>query len=274
MIRAASAQESAIRAVSFAFLCAVLTVLAAIGAWAGLQAWPRAAARVATPTQEAELRAALPAPPRGPLPRVLAAAEASFEVRARPASAALRLELLGDPGADGDGALVVTLLDARSGARIASRPLGSARGALEFEAVPNVAIVAALHAATDSPRHGWLSRAAIPAAEGTGPRAAQLDVTRTRVRVRLQSNAVDADERWSCVVLGLTRVDVPDWGGGSSTTIATGFARGQSELELELGPLGPGRYALSFGGFTPEPATPGEFAVPATSQLEIRGRPQ
>jgi hypothetical protein len=186
----------------------------------------------------------------------------------------LRLELVGEPTTDGDGELAVTLLDARSGALIASRSLGSARGTLEFEAVPGVAIVAALHAAKDSPRHGWLSRAAIPATEGAGPRTARLDVTCTRLRVRLQSNAVDADERWSCVILGLTRVDAPDWGAGDATTIATGFARGQSDLELELGPLGPGRYALSFGGFTPEPAAPREFEVPATSRLEIRGRPQ
>lgn len=269
MIRRLATRRRPIRAASLALLYAVLTFLALVGAWAGLNAWPSAAVRLAEPGVGQERPAALEGPVRGPLPPLRRTVEAAFTPSGpRPEQS---IELTFDGPAAGEP-LSVTLLDATTNAPLAVRALDSATTQLVIAGIPGVPLVAVLHRPSASPRFAWLARVEVPAATGDAARRATLSRALHPATVRLITEDITADGRPRVVALALSRRDAPEWGPGAATPFEAVFENGAHEVEVALGPLGPGRYALALRGFATNPGGPLHFDLPGPARIEIVGQ--
>lgn len=271
MIRRLATRRRPIRAASLALLYAVLTFLALVGGWAGLNAWPKAAPRLAEPGAGPELPAATQETPRGPLPPLRRTVEAGFAPRGprpeQPVDLTLDGPAAGEP-------LSVTLLDATTNAPLAVRALDAATTQVLIDGVPDVPLVAALHRPSASPRFAWLTRVEVPAATGDAKRRATLSRALHPLAVRLIAEDVAPDQRPRVVALALSRRDAPEWGAGAALPFEAVFQDGAHEVEVALGPLGPGRYALVLCGFATPSGGPVHFDLPGPARIEVRGQPQ
>ncbi len=262
-----------IRAAATAFLLAILTVLAGIGVWAGLRAWP-AAAYLGSTADTAPGRP-MPMPERepalGPLPRVRQSVEASFTTRSSPRTASVEIALRETASLDG---LTVSILDPDSGATLAKQPLPATEAPLVFTGLPHGELFAVLHESDRSPRFGWLARVVLEPATDAGLRRAKLSAARHDVTIRLLATVLPASGRWVPLQVALARVADPQWGDGALAPIETAFGPGSSDVEVRFPALGEGRYELRFRGFTPESGETLEFAVPGAQLVEVRGAPR
>ena len=261
-----------IRSTALAFLLAVLTFLAAIAVWAGLQAWPTHELRAAETAAAIEFPTPLPEPERGPLPPVEQPVQAAFTRSVPPRDGRVELSVV---GVTSTRRMQVSILDAETGAPLATSQVDSAAKPIGFTGLPRGAVLAVAHEPGRSPRFAWLARALLVTNEpDTAPRVATLDVTGHPVTIRIQATAAPPARRWTPVSVALSRVDDPDWNDDAVRAVAIAFEPGSADHELELGPLAAGRYRVRMRGFEVEGDAAVEFDVPSTTLLELRGMPR
>ncbi|MFO1051131.1 MAG: hypothetical protein U1F36_02810 [Planctomycetota bacterium] len=256
-----------IRAVTTVLLLALLTALMLVGAWAGLQAWPKSAPPIAGADHDPALPAPLQKPRSGPLPKVPAVIEAGFAKPMRPGTAPLQVEVAVNSRRD---ELAVAVLDAGTGATLRDVELPGDGSAIRFDDLPDTRLQVVLHARDQSPRFAWLTRSEVAAG---GERQIRLEAELQSVVLRLKATRVDANRRFVPITAHLRRVDDPTWGNTMLTPVALGFAPGSADLDLALPSLPAGRYRVEFDGFAPRSQTPIEVVIPSPSPIEVAGEP-
>lgn len=262
-----------IRVLGHLLLLVVVTLLAAIGGWAGLSAWstplPAVAGEVPDVALPEPVTVDLPPFPR-PAPR---AVEASVELRSgavRP-TGTVSVAVTGTRSHGGPDR--IALLDGATGVVLAEQPIPDHLPAtLELEGVPIGTHRAVAYRAGESPRWRYTVRVPVELAAAPGePRATlALDVTTERGIVVLELLEVPAERSWVPVTGILTRVGDPDWTASPGPGTRASFEPGSADLVLEFGELGIGRYELRVVGF--EPLEPIVFDVPGDDTVFATGR--
>jgi hypothetical protein len=252
--------------------------LVAVGLWAALLAWPESSLRAAeggVPDTDVHALVVPPLLPLRPLARVV---DANWTRPAASAGRSVAVTVTSGDGLD-DGAWQVSILDAVTGASLASTPLPGSQE-LRFADLPATALRAVLHRPSRSPRFGWTARTDIaPAAEGIAPAAGgsvaeRIELPANPASIEVVLTAVAAADHKIPIAVRVERLLEPSYGAGLSLSIDDVFAPGHSEHLVVVRDLAPGRYRLRFLGFEPSEGSSIEVDAPTAAPRTIRGTPR
>lgn len=239
-----------------------------IGGWAALLAWPKSTLRAAEGGVPDSAVHALVVPPLEPLRPLARVVDASWTRPVASAARSLAVTVKWGDGLD-DGAWQVSILDAVTGAPLASKPLaGTAE--LHFADLPTTALGAVLHRPSRSPRFGWTARTEIAPSSA----AERVDLPANPASIEVVLTAVAAADHKIPIAVRIERLDEPSYGAGLALRIEDAFAPGHSDHPLVVRDLAPGRYRLRFLGFEPSEGSSIELDAPTAAPRIIRGTPR
>lgn len=242
-----------------ALLALVAAITVCVAGWAGLQALEVKAPPLASAPVDLRVPDAVPPAPKPPLATVPTVTEASAS---RPDAHLRQAATVGLNGEPSSVPLCLTVFSGWSNAPLAHRDIDTAAlaaGSITFPSLPPGEHWATLVAAAAPSAASYLTRARlrVPAA---APVTLDVGARWIRVKVR-QTGAPVAD-----ALVRLARLDDPAWvqpAGPPGDDVAALTNRAG---EVQIGPLGAGRYRASVVGESP-PAV--EFELPGDTAVEI-----